>query len=762
MEFMSRQMDVKKILDGILEAPPAAKELPELGLSSDFLIAAKERPDVAGLVVFERRLCTVVKSYLNEVLQAQSKELQREKAVERLLQRFKVFEQVSMVLQRTLGYHAEVIRRAHENCPDAAACTCFRAPLGFSQTRSRSISMQLLDCWRATIHKPYALNLLQSYLEPAMEEQWRGDDTVAGPHLAPIVDMCKSLDEFTAVQRAIDTTVTRFVLGLSSVHPSTAPDSVGVWARKLLDIRTKMSHWLRVPLLVRQVLTVIATKLIAPNRANLLLPLSDWLMSGVTTRLADLASLFLVDQQVHGETCNWLEVGLKDAIYQEMVSALDGLRTAAEGKTMVKPGAANGGTSGLNDAQQQLLRLDPVEWFRTLRDWKQKYLGLVSDPAIFKTAVQQMLRAFKAAADLILSPSQQILSLAIHAQLSTGSDQLDELLDFLDWAIPLVKEQDVLFFNTTSHMETRLLHPSCILDNEKQLATRLRVLGTVQEVRMMLIMIEDMTASADLSERFASSKIFQQSQHNGQHLTPKNFQLVVVSPNAWKTITPFPKLRFPAPMQRTLFYAEKFYVENHPHRLLSWSHRSGYLVIKLLYTKQGIEIICPTQTGLLLLVFDTLMAKSLPKSRILETVIESEDAKGTGTKVLKALVDGKLLSEEKSASGDEVAVNTAYSHKQKKVSLMPKVAVQGASATASAQSDSVMRARDCVLQAAIVRLMKSNQRMEHGQMYLSAVNQTKARFFPTMPQFKRAVEALIEKEYIQRTDEDRSVYRYLA
>lgn len=65
------------------------------------------------------------------------------------------------------------------------------------------------------------------------------------------------------------------------------------------------------------------------------------------------------------------------------------------------------------------------------------------------------------------------------------------------------------------------------------------------------------------------------------------------------------------------------------------------------------------------------------------------------------------------------------------------------------------------IDASIVRVMKTRQRLEHNQLIGDVMKQL-TRFQPDISQIKKRIEALIEQEYIERDSSDRRVYNYLA
>lgn len=66
------------------------------------------------------------------------------------------------------------------------------------------------------------------------------------------------------------------------------------------------------------------------------------------------------------------------------------------------------------------------------------------------------------------------------------------------------------------------------------------------------------------------------------------------------------------------------------------------------------------------------------------------------------------------------------------------------------------------IEAAIVRIMKQRKVVTHNDLTHEVIGQLSSRFQPDPTLIKKRLESLMEREYIERVENQRSVYRYLV
>lgn len=67
-----------------------------------------------------------------------------------------------------------------------------------------------------------------------------------------------------------------------------------------------------------------------------------------------------------------------------------------------------------------------------------------------------------------------------------------------------------------------------------------------------------------------------------------------------------------------------------------------------------------------------------------------------------------------------------------------------------------------LIEATVVRIMKSRKTLSHNELIAEVTRQLSARFTPTPPTIKKRIESLIEREFLQRDKDDNKIYKYMA
>lgn len=114
----------------------------------------------------------------------------------------------------------------------------------------------------------------------------------------------------------------------------------------------------------------------------------------------------------------------------------------------------------------------------------------------------------------------------------------------------------------------------------------------------------------------------------------------------------------------------------------------------------------------------------------------------------------------KTVNDDDVfVINPKYKSKLVKVRV-PLVIVK--SKTKAEVPKAVQEDRRQLIEAAVVRIMKTRTTLPHNDLIAEVTKQLSSRFTPKPADIKKRIESLIDREYLERSEEDRKVYNYLA
>jgi len=128
------------------------------------------------------------------------------------------------------------------------------------------------------------------------------------------------------------------------------------------------------------------------------------------------------------------------------------------------------------------------------------------------------------------------------------------------------------------------------------------------------------------------------------------------------------------------------------------------------------------------------------------------------TQVLAVLVKAKILINDESEQYD---LNPNFKSKKIRVNLNLPI-----KAEVKAESADVLKAvdedRKYVIQATIVRIMKARKTMKNQALIQEVISQITQRFAPKIPDIKKAIETLLEKEYMERVEGSKDTFAYIA
>ncbi|UJR20900.1 hypothetical protein I4U23_024009 [Adineta vaga] len=385
--------------------------------------------------------------------------------------------------------------------------------------------------------------------------------------------------------------------------------------------------------------------------------------------------------------------------------------------------------------------------------------------------------------------SPEYLSLFIDDKLKKGAKDLgdQEVEVVLDKAMMLfryLEEKDVFERYYKQHLAKRLLlNKSASDDAEKNMISRLKTECGCQFTCKLEGMFKDISLSNTTAEDFRLYVAQKQINLHGIDLTVR-----VLTTGFWPTQTTHNQCNLPTMVREAYQCFHQFYLNKHNGRQLTLQPSLGSVDLTAIFygkpkdddgdgesrpttttvtsTKERKHTLqVSTYQMVILMLFNTKVSWSFE-----EMHQESDISEKDLHRALLPLSMGKanqriFLKESKTKeiqSSDRFVVNDSFTSKLFRVKINPMTAKLESDPERQETRNKVDDDRKHVIDAALVRIMKTRKTMTHTQLISEVIHQLKARFMPSPVFIKKRIESLIERDYLSRSMDDRKMYTYVA
>ena len=231
-----------------------------------------------------------------------------------------------------------------------------------------------------------------------------------------------------------------------------------------------------------------------------------------------------------------------------------------------------------------------------------------------------------------------------------------------------------------------------------------------------------------------------------------DFYCLVLASGIWPLQASPSDLSVPAELAGVHERFRKFYSEHHSRRVLTWLWHLSSNELHTSYLPRRYIFQTTTYQCAVLLLFNTHTVLTFD-----EIASATRISAQTLHTVLLPLVKSRVLHQ----LDESYSLNTDFKSKKMRVNLqIPVRAEQRAESSEVAKT--VDEDRKMLIQATIVRIMKARKTLRHNLLLPEVIAQLQSRFQPRVPDIKRAIDALIEKEFLTRVEGEKDVYAYVA
>ncbi|GMF15520.1 unnamed protein product [Phytophthora lilii] len=428
--------------------------------------------------------------------------------------------------------------------------------------------------------------------------------------------------------------------------------------------------------------------------------------------------------------------------------------------------------------------LDALQFVEKLLALREKFVGYLSDCFFddpqFHKSIKQGFEAFMNTNTVCAGYLAHYLDELLRSK-NRFEEEMDTRVTQVIALFRYLQDKDVFEEFYKVLLAKRLLNSRGTSDEaEKLVISKLKAECGYQFTSKLEGMFKDMSISKDLMELYRKSGYETRESGFGidASVAPMPLSVHVLTSGFWPTEMA-PMCSLPLELVQLTQAFESFYYARHNGRKLAWMANMGTVDIRATFSagvedgKRRHELNVSTYQAVILMLFNQRSEWRF-KELVERSSIDVKDLKrhliSLCTPKYKILIKsskGKRIDEE----ADVFTVNDAYKSKlhrvriplvsQKETSLLPAVA-SSTSNPADALPPTVAEDRKHLVEAAIVRIMKTRKQMQHNQLIAEVTRQMAGRFTPSPQLIKLRIESLIEREYLQRSTKDRRMYNYLA
>ncbi|KAK6533457.1 hypothetical protein TWF694_002397 [Orbilia ellipsospora] len=329
--------------------------------------------------------------------------------------------------------------------------------------------------------------------------------------------------------------------------------------------------------------------------------------------------------------------------------------------------------------------------------------------------------------------------------------QLDQALDLFRF----IHGKDVFEAFYKKDLARRLLMGrSASADAEKAMLSKLKTECGSGFTMNLEIMFKDIDISKENMTSFKLSKAA--AERNNR----MDLQVTVLSQAAWPTY-PETTVTMPQNVAQYMEAYHHYYTSKHKGRKLAWRNALAHCVLRANFPKGKKELAMSAFQAVVLLLFDDdkkplsyeyiKTATSLPDAELIRTLQSLACAK---TRPLTKHPKGKDIN-----PSDTFTVNLGFTDPKIRIKIN-QIQLKETKEENTATHEQIAQDRQYETQAAIIRIMKSRKSIGHNELITETINQTKKRGVLDMADIKKNIEKLIDKDYMERSENN--TYTYVA
>ena len=355
---------------------------------------------------------------------------------------------------------------------------------------------------------------------------------------------------------------------------------------------------------------------------------------------------------------------------------------------------------------------------------------------------------------------------------AADESELEELLVQIMVVFKYIEDKDVFQKFYSRMLAKRLVHTSSVSDDaETSMISKLKEACGYEYTNKLQRMFQDVQISKDLNSNYKDFQDKILEDNNEKRTVDASYQ--ILGTGFWPLNAPNTPFVPPTEVNKAIDTFTKFYDNKHNGRKLTWlwqlckgEVRANYIKNqKVPYTFQ-----VSTYQMAVLLMFNEADKHSF--ADIKETTNLTEE---NLEPALGILCKARVLISDNENDPQNANYSLNYNFKNKKVKINLNITVKSEQKVEAEdthktiEEDRKLLLQVClpifrfmtianIIQAVIVRIMKGRKKLKHVHLVEEVINQVRNRFPPKISDIKKNIDALMEKDYIERLDNDELAY----